>query len=131
MTLCDFSFAILHMLTPISPDVFKSSTKFKYVNYGKSTLMTTPKNNAKTNIIGTSSSNIRILRTAMTFAPEHIPMAVVVKHLWTILLPVLALLHYQAQSPQLSDLARKRKVCINPTPKGAKMSKGRNVSDPK
>jgi len=35
------------------------------------------------------------------------------------------------KSPQLSDLARKRSVCTNPPPKGAKRSKGRNVADPK
>ena len=35
------------------------------------------------------------------------------------------------KSPQLSDLARKRKLSTNPPPKGAKRSKGRNVGDPK
>ena len=35
------------------------------------------------------------------------------------------------KSPQLSDLARKRKLSTNPPPKGAKRSKGRNVADPK
>ncbi len=35
------------------------------------------------------------------------------------------------KSPQLSDLARKRKVATNQPPKGAKKSKGRNVGDPK
>ena len=33
------------------------------------------------------------------------------------------------KSPQLSELARKQKVCNNPPPKGAKRSKGRNVGD--
>ena len=35
------------------------------------------------------------------------------------------------KSPQLSDLARKRTICTNPPPKGAKRSKGRNIGDPK